>query len=39
MCCDCYRANEDMLFTDSACSTLKIRDWLVENDVKDRAQR
>ena len=30
---------EDMLFADSAYSSQKIRDWMNENDIKDRVQR
>ncbi len=31
--------SEDMLFADSAYSSQKIRDWMDENDIKDRVQR
>ena len=31
--------SEDMLFADSAYSSQKIRDWMVENDITDRVQR
>ncbi len=31
--------SEDMLFADSAYSSQKIRDWMVQNDIKDRVPR
>lgn len=31
--------SEDMLFADSAYSSQKIRDWIAENNIKDRIQR